>query len=1622
MQNKHALSLLFSCLLLLQSTAQSQGADNTPDETVLNRWAEISTMRINPQADAWIDEGNLIVANYQELQQLQTSTLDSLSRVQVEKNINELAVRLNLLLKKVEQARIFSLPPEELRALRERYQKESDSLEVAYGVLREQILIEGDNFLNTYPDEPLLRKYKRKDVVADMCFRLGELSQQKAREEYFDRLDDYEERQRSARDRGMPFNEAPPQLDLSRAVELYLKIVNEFPNSDYVADALYNLANIRENSEDPVEQWEAVEFYTRLSERFPDSRYTAEAWMRIGEYWYSQGSQEDYRRAIDAYIHVLDYPEYVNRDKTLYKLGWTHYQVLEYDQSVSYFTQAVEYTRQQVAAGEEPIAALEEESIRYIAINFADPEWEEGGVANLAAYIRERDAVYNDFGFTLALTFADILKQEALDYRLAVAAYDSVLSLYPLTAEGPLVLQKLIECYADKALNRPEQAYQSRNRFGELFVENDAWLEENSADTVVAAARTVMNLHQLSNVNQALQLANRDNSEAAYEEFLQQSRHYLQLFPGDSSAFQVHWNMAKILETPLKRYDTAWAEFLLITNLYHPTRDVMPAAINGIVMAQFMIELSPPLEPDSAIAWPLTGEEEMLVEALERFVELFPEAEQSPEYLFNTGGLYHRHRLWSQARVQFDRIIMDYPHSVLISDAYLFCIEGFFAEENFAAAEQKALELLALEPAPEIRTRAEQAVAQAVFSGAKLLSGGDDHLAAAAEFKRVALDVPDADFADASLFDAAAEYRKGEAWQDAADTYHFLVSRYPDSEFADRALRLAAYTYLDQLKEMNSAATAFEQLATEYPASEYRQEALTNAGFCFYQAADWESALRVNNLYLELWPDADNAASVMFGNAELYLKLEQVATANSIYLDFAARFPNDPRTVRAFFERGQYYLSHGDSSQAATEFRQTTARNRELAQGGHETGDYFAARALHYLVLREYDFYLAIQLLQPESRLEQLLEEKKAARAGLLDQLYELIAYTTRDLFHARYLIAAVHEDFANTYLAQEQQAYANQEEEIASLDRIDAAGLELSGIAMGDYLTAIEEMNSAMTVIATRQQQVDRRQRVTQTWLDTLPDSVVAPEDSLTHLVELKRSLALIDTSLVEGEHWIRESRQRVPAIAWASAERSEERIRMFYEAPIISGPPEIRLNYRDAVLSRFVLPATRDCITSYLQVLEHAGEVGLASSWRGRVQERFARFAGYPLSGYRELFELATTATSELADSFEALLERGEDAVNPDGMAAGDLGFYYLDLLDYRQTYLMNSLHTETELLESFRTTGIAAEVVTARGDSILYHILQSVRMMETDQLEAVTRRDHAWGRFEETSSWIWEDANATWDDAAFALSENILLTLTAADELITGYQLTGSIVKRIWFKLAQLNPEQFGDRFGLTEQLLSINTSTDWLVHTSYQRGFTEFAFDDSGWQSALATGNREIVTRSGLEGSGAVAIWWQMERESALQNVDTLTRVDTLQVDTLQVAVEQLAISDSLWFRHSFHLEDLPVAAELVVTADDNYGIYLNGEYIDEDRGGTEDWFEVKRIDLKDYVLSGDNLLAVEAVDEDGTGRGLLISFALRTVPRLTDELFEQKLRDDAETSQQQQRELERDRLYERHRIY
>jgi len=93
----------------------------------------------------------------------------------------------------------------------------------------------------------------------------------------------------------------------------------------------------------------------------------------------------------------------------------------------------------------------------------------------------------------------------------------------------------------------------------------------------------------------------------------------------------------------------------------------------------------------------------------------------------------------------------------------------------------------------------------------------------------------------------------------------------------------------------------------------------------------------------------------------------------------------------------------------------------------------------------------------------------------------------------------------------------------------------------------------------------------------------------------------------------------------------------------------------------------------------------------------------------------------------------------------------------------------------------------------------------------------------------------------------------------------------------------------------------------------------------------------------------------------------------------------------WFRRSFEIQDPPAGGKIWLTADDDYSLYLNGEYIASDETEGLDWMNIREHDIGDYLVIGRNIIAVQVDDVDDTRHGLLFGMTYETIPEIETQL-------------------------------
>lgn len=95
--------------------------------------------------------------------------------------------------------------------------------------------------------------------------------------------------------------------------------------------------------------------------------------------------------------------------------------------------------------------------------------------------------------------------------------------------------------------------------------------------------------------------------------------------------------------------------------------------------------------------------------------------------------------------------------------------------------------------------------------------------------------------------------------------------------------------------------------------------------------------------------------------------------------------------------------------------------------------------------------------------------------------------------------------------------------------------------------------------------------------------------------------------------------------------------------------------------------------------------------------------------------------------------------------------------------------------------------------------------------------------------------------------------------------------------------------------------------------------------------------------------------------------------------------------SYWFRKKFEILDPPAGGKIYITADDNWSLYVNGQYIEADDVDEIDWQEVSEINISDFLVIGENIVAIQIDDVDDSRFGLQVAIEYNTIPEIGTQL-------------------------------
>ena len=1479
---------------------------------------------------------------------------------------------------------------EDILKYREYYQKQIEDIKKEKIELRKKGIRDAEKFLENNPESNVLDK---------VMMRLAELYYEEAEDRFIQEMQLYDQKLDEFENANVDSSLAEPVKDFSKSLALHQRIIDEYQHSELVDDAMYNKAFILEETGSIQE---ALKIYDAITVDFQDSRYVPECLMRIAEYHFNP-PKNDVDTAIEYYKRILDYKDSRKYDEALYRLGWSYYRKSDYPQAVSYFTLlADDIERAGDIDPEQKFSnpVLRDESIEYIGISFLDY----GGTDRAVDYLNSIGG--RPYGVDILRKIGDVYMNEKEMYDKAVDAYQTLLKMYPDDEQAPVIQEKIVMCHRHS--NDDMMAYIARDKLFNQYKPGSPWWQKQDDEKVRENVYAITERSLRDNINLLFQRAEDASDQDLYLQAVNDSRKYLKSFPTDSSAPQIHWNMALTMDTKLHQTDQAFEEYMQISDLYWNTKYQKFSAENAIALAKDAVETDTskkqisPTETVSDLQQKATSvldalvynrmefsdNEKKLVRAYNNYIKSFPHEAETATILANAGALHYNNNRFPEALRYFNTIIKHFPESKDVDYAKYTIMESYFGKRDFKSAEIIARKLKNTEGIdPDLAEKANNRLAESIFLAAEVFADSADHLQAGNEYLRVVMEVPNAEFADLSIFNAALEYDKAKEFSRAVETYNYLIETRPNSKYLLDAMNNLSIDY-GELKEFKNAALTYERLAAASNDSSQIHDALFNSSLFFVKGEEWEDAIRINRQFVQKYPESQDSDDLFYDIATYYLKLDDLDKANSIYGEYAQLYPNSPRVIETYFHRGEYYRKKDMLAMAQAEYDKAVAKNEEFKSNNLEQNDYFAAEALFQLTMLQFKEFKAIEFQLPVAKMEQSKNQKRKLLIKVVDGFTKVVSYGTLRLYEATYNIGEAYEKFARSWVRQE-VAPMEETRRIVTQKEINETTAELYGKAEDSYKQSVR----ILTRLADDYEQ------------SLMTDTTALAEAELTKIVRE-------DSTLRVARKWIDRSKEKISEVIYDIAELNFSTVNAFLEAPIPEGLDNVaEMEYRKQVLSKAISPLIQDIVEAHIRNIREAWNLGLENQWVKLSRRKILTTNNLLASEYNNLAHKSQDLYKESVENYIKTTEQGGTTGGMDALTISD---QMANLIDFTRAFSSVTVEIYRNTLEKAIEENINDPSVSETKEKMLkdlYLITQTCGELEK---KSKTNRKKYEKLFKETDKIEYEDALFTFEDNYFSFQETNKELLEIGYQIIQDMEISNQWVPKIMLALVQANPEEYSNLLDLESSVAQLVTDETWKVSDQYSEGWVQAGFDDAFWNTA------QLLHDDFRLNVAPAQVWFSiMDTLGVINDTSFVTQPAVTDFVLTDTSLKANAIPDSLasdstrvndenkylvttrpqlgqvpakrvYFRKRFSVIGLPVSADIKLKIDDSYNLFLNGEYVaaymseDSTTADQEHFHE-----LTDIILEGENVLAIEGIDNDSSGGSLAAEVKIKSLPGWSD---------------------------------
>ena len=766
------------------------------------------------------------------------------------------------------------------------------------------------------------------------------------------------------------------KIDYKETIQLYEDLIAGNPYYELNDSVLYQLSRAYESDQQREKMLQTLD---RLVSKFPSSYYYAEGQFRRGEVLFVD---KKYRAAEQAYAEVIRAGKEGRFYRhALYKQGWSHFKLLDYDIGLHSFIALMdsmlkEGTQQEIKSLPRPEQELLDDSLRALGLSYAYL----GGATEVSDYFtaygkRPYEALIYD-----RLGSQYLAKQR---YSDAAGTYREYVEQNPFNQQAPYFQIKAIDAF--KKGKFPSEVLNAKKEFVESYhLNSEYWAHNKIEDATDVVEYLKSNITDLAKYYHAV--AQKSKKKPDYLEAARWYQAYIDSFPQDPHSAHMNFLLADIwFET--KEYAKAVSEFERTAYQYksHP-KDAEAGYAALVAYNDWMKKID-----DAVLKAQIKSRE---INSIFKFANKFPQHPEAPVAITKAAEDLFSVRDYTRAIAASNLMIEKFPDSKpsLRKSAWTVKAHSSFELSDFAQAEQAYQQaiLLVVKDAKE-RNKLEEKLAASIYKQGEASQLAGDTEAAVRHYLRVGEVVPTSKIRSTAQYDAAALLLNSEQWSRAAEVLEDFRSRFPNHKEQSEVTRKLALVYEKDGQNL-LAAQEYERISLD----------------------------KTNDL------ETRRNSSLIAAN--MYKKEQESSRAIEMYKDYIKRFPTplEP-SLEARQSLIDLYASRQDSKNVK-KWRQDIIKT-ESAAGSKSTPRmrYLAAHASLQLAIPRYTVYQAARLKLP---LEKSLKVKKVLMQKALDAFELAGAYKVQEVTTAAtYYSGLIYHDFSRALMQSDRPSGLSSEE-----------------------------------------------------------------------------------------------------------------------------------------------------------------------------------------------------------------------------------------------------------------------------------------------------------------------------------------------------------------------------------------------------------------------------------------------------------------------------------------------------------------------------------------------------------------------------------------------------------------